>query len=177
MGTDVSTPLCDTEAPFLAIDLLITNGIISSKIYDKQDDFNFEIVKAVPRALSYAVYISQLICFARICSKVRDFNFVAAKLLKHVYQYHKLHKAFSKFYRRHAEVIVIYSVLLENSSAASISEPVFYGDLVHKFKRIVGKHSFHDQFKKIVKYYKIEGYSMEIMRQSANLIMVYTEGL
>ena len=35
----------DTEAPFLDLNLSITNGIVSSKIYDKRDDFNFEIVK------------------------------------------------------------------------------------------------------------------------------------
>ena len=34
----------DTEAPFLDLNLSITNGIVSSKIYDKQDDFNFEII-------------------------------------------------------------------------------------------------------------------------------------
>ena len=34
----------DTEAPFLNLNLSITNGIVSSKIYDKLDDFNFEIV-------------------------------------------------------------------------------------------------------------------------------------
>ena len=34
----------DTEAPFLDLNLSITNGIVSSKIYDKWDDFNFEIV-------------------------------------------------------------------------------------------------------------------------------------
>ena len=34
----------DTEAPFLDLNLSITNGIVSSKIYDKQDDFNFEMV-------------------------------------------------------------------------------------------------------------------------------------
>ena len=34
----------DTEAPFLDLNLTITNGIVSSKIYDKRDDFNFEIV-------------------------------------------------------------------------------------------------------------------------------------
>ena len=34
-----------------------------------------------------------------------------------------------------------------------ISEPIFYGDLVYKFKRIVGKSNFSDQFKKIVKRY------------------------
>ena len=34
----------DTEAPFLDLNLSITNGIVSSQIYDKRDDFNFEIV-------------------------------------------------------------------------------------------------------------------------------------
>ena len=34
----------DTEAPFLDLNLSITNGIVSSRIYDKRDDFNFEIV-------------------------------------------------------------------------------------------------------------------------------------
>ena len=55
----------------------ITNGIVSSKIYDKQDDFNFEIVKFdgdVPHSLSYGVYISQLIRFARVCSNIDDLN-------------------------------------------------------------------------------------------------------
>ena len=34
-----------------------------------------------------------------------------------------------------------------------ISEPVFYGDLAYKFKRIVGNPHFSDQFKKIIKLY------------------------
>ena len=58
----------------------ITNGIVSSKIYDKRDDFNFDIVNFpfldgdVPRSLSYGVYISQLIRFARVYSNVDNFN-------------------------------------------------------------------------------------------------------
>ena len=34
----------DTEAPLLDLNLSIANGIVSSKIYDKRDDFDFEIV-------------------------------------------------------------------------------------------------------------------------------------
>ena len=47
-----------------------------SKIYDKRDDFNFEIVNFpfldgdVPHSPSYGVCISQLIRFARVCSNV-----------------------------------------------------------------------------------------------------------
>ena len=70
----------DTEAPFLDLNLSITNGIVSSKIYDKRDDLNFEIVNFpfldgyVPRCSFYGVYISQLIRFARVCSNNDDFN-------------------------------------------------------------------------------------------------------
>ena len=68
----------DTEAPFL--DLSITNGIVSSKIYDKWDNFDFEIANFpfldgdVPPSLSYGVYIPQLIRVARVRSNVDDFN-------------------------------------------------------------------------------------------------------
>ena len=34
----------DTEAPFLDLDLSITNDKVSSKIYDKRDKFTFDIV-------------------------------------------------------------------------------------------------------------------------------------
>ena len=66
----------DTEAAFLSI----SDDIVSTKIYDKQDDFDLEIVNFpfldgnVPRSTSYGVYISQLIRFARASSYVADFN-------------------------------------------------------------------------------------------------------
>ena len=128
----------DTEAPFLDLNLSITNGIVSSKIYDKRDDF---LDGDVPRSPSYGVYISQLIRFARVCSNVDDFNnrnlFLTAKLLKQGYS--KIRKAFSKFYYRHSELIVKYNIGLKTLLQQGISESIFYGDLVYKFKRIVGK--------------------------------------
>ena len=71
----------DTEAPFLDLHLSISNGFVSSKIYDKRDDFDFDKVfffsfldGDIPRSTSYGVYISQLIRFARVSSHVVDFN-------------------------------------------------------------------------------------------------------
>ena len=100
---------------FFDLNLSITNGKISCKIYDKRDDFNFEIVNFpflngdVPRSPSYGVYISQLIRFARVCSNGGDFNnrnlFLTAKLLKQGYRYHKIRKALSIFYHKHLELI------------------------------------------------------------------------
>ena len=34
----------DTDAPFMDLRLSIYNGVVSSKIYDKRDDFGFDIV-------------------------------------------------------------------------------------------------------------------------------------
>ena len=172
------------------MNLSITNGIVSSIIYDKRDDFNFEIVNFpffdgdVPRFSSYGVYISQLIRFTRVCSNVDDFNnrnlFFTAELLKQGYRYHKIRKAFSKSYHRHSELIVKYNIGLKALLQHGISESIFHGDLVYEFKRIVGKHNFSDQFKKIVKRYIRVRYNLDIMRQSAcpvsNPITVYSYG-
>ena len=62
----------DTEAPFLDLNLCISNGTVSTKIYDKRDDFDFDIVNFpfldgdVPLRTSYEVYTSQLIGFAEL---------------------------------------------------------------------------------------------------------------
>ena len=60
------------------LNLSISNGTVSTKIYDKRDDFDFDIVNFpfldgdVPRRTSYGVYISQLIRFARASSNLSE---------------------------------------------------------------------------------------------------------
>ena len=133
----------NTEAPFLDLNLCLSNGTVSTKIYDKRDDFDFDIVNFpfldgdVPRRTSYGVYISQLIRFTRAISNPNDFNYrnkaLTAKLLRQGHRYFKLRKAFSQFYRRHSTLLDKYSVSLKTLQA--ISEPEFYGDLVYRFKK------------------------------------------
>ena len=62
-------------------------------------------------------------------------------------------------------------VMSETLLQQGLSEPIFYGDLVYKFKRIVEKSIFSDQFKKIVKRYIRVGYNLDIMRQSVCLVL------
>ena len=136
----------DTEAPFLDLHLFISNGFVSSKIYDKRDDFDFDIVifpfldGDVPHSTSYGVYISQFIWFARVSSHVADFKArnksLAAKLLQQGYRYHKLRKTFSKFYRRHYELVSKFNVGLKTLLHQGLSEPEFYGDLVYNSKQL-----------------------------------------
>ena len=87
----------DTEAPLVDFYLLISNRFVSSKIYDKRDDFVFDIVNFpfvlngdIPRVPSYGVFISQFIRFARVSSYLADFNSrnkrLPSKLLQHGYR-------------------------------------------------------------------------------------------
>ena len=99
--------------------LSISYGFVETKHFDKRDDFDFGIVNLsfldgdIPRSTPYCVYISQLIRFARVSSHVDDFNtrdkVLTAKLLRQGYRYHKLRKAFSKFYRRHFDLVSKYN--------------------------------------------------------------------
>ena len=89
--------------------------------------------------------------------------FLTVKLLKQGYRYNKIRIAFSKFYHRHSEFIVKYNIGLKTLLQQGISEPIFYADLVYKFKRIIGKPNFNDRFKKIVKPYVRDGYNLDVM--------------
>ena len=121
----------------------------------------------VPLRPSYVVFISQLIRFARSSTHVTDFNnrnkFLTAKLLKQGYQYHKLRKAFSKFYRRHFELIENYHASLKKLMQQAICNPEFYGDLVYKFKIIIGNPNLTNLLKRIVNRFKRAGCSLDIM--------------
>ena len=132
----------DQHASFLDLNMNITNNKISIKIYDKRDDFNFDIINFpfldgdVPRATSYGVYVSQLIRFSRACSRVEDFNerniTLTKKLLKQGYRYHKLRKSFSKFYYRNSALVGKYNYSLKSLLNLGISQPEFYEDVVYK---------------------------------------------
>ena len=52
-----------------------------------------------------------------------------------------------------------------------LSDPEFYGDLVYKFEKIMGRTDFSDQFRKIIINHKRIGYDSNVMRQSACLVI------
>ena len=154
------------------MNLCISNGTVSTKIYDKRNDFEFDIVNFpfldgdVLRRTSYGVYIFQLIRFARASSNLSDFNYRnkarTAELLRQGYR-------FRNFNRRHSALVEKYSVSLKTLLQQGISEPEFYGDVVYRFRKIVGKSNFSEQFIKLINRYKRIGYSPDIMRQTACL--------
>ena len=51
-----------------------------------------------------------------------------------------------------------------------ICNPEFSGDLVYKFKKIIGNPKFSDLFRRIENRFRRTGYTLDIMRQTACLI-------
>ena len=119
--------------------------------------------------------VSQLIRFARASGIVADFNtrnkLLTQKLLKQGYRYHKLRKTFSKFYRRYYDLISKFQVGLKSLLRQGLSEPDFYGDLVYKLKKIVGSNNFSAQFIKIISHYKKIDYNINVLQQTACLVV------
>ena len=65
--------------------------------------------------------------------------------------------------------MIWYQKLIRDSSLLKqiSSEPEFYGD----FRKIMGRNDFSDQFRKIIIRHKRIGYNMNVMRQTACLVV------
>ena len=142
----------------------ISNDIVSTKIYDKIDDFDFEILNF---PFSHR--------FGRASSHVTDFNtrnkLLTQKLLKQGYWNHKLCKTFSKFYRPYYDLISKFQIGLKSLLCQGLPEPEFYGDLVYKLKKIVGSNNISAQFIKIISNYKKIGCNNNVLQQTACLVV------
>ena len=64
-----------------------------------------------------------------------------------------------------------YNVGLKRLLQEGLSEPKFYGHLVYKFRKIIGKNVLPFHFKKIIVRYKKIGYNIDVLRQTACLVV------
>ena len=64
-----------------------------------------------------------------------------------------------------------YNVGLKTLLLEGLSEPEFYGDLVYKFRKVIGKNDFPYHFKKIIVHYKKIGYNVDDLQQRACLVV------
>ena len=127
----------DTASSASFLDLYLEfddSGQISTKIYDKRDDFNFKIINFpnmcsnIPASPAYGVYISQLIRYARASSNYSDFLkrhlHLRNRLLDQGYTKIRLIRSLKKFIFRYQDLLEIYSVSAEKiiSDGFSYSE-------------------------------------------------------
>ena len=100
------------------------NNCIRTKIYDKRDDFSFEIINYphltsnIPARPAYGVYVSRLVAFGRGCSYLSDFvyrhDMLVKKLVTQGYCLKFLRKVFKKFAVKHHGLLVKYELNIQS---------------------------------------------------------------
>ena len=108
----------NSTATFLDLEINVENRMFITKLYDKRDAFNFEIVNFpnlsgnIPSKTSYGVFISQLIRYSVACMNYTDFitrcKSLVDKLEKQHFSYGELQKTFKKFARKYHELLAKY---------------------------------------------------------------------
>ena len=139
--------------------------------------FDFDIVNFpfldgdVPRRASYGVYISQLIRFARVCNHVADFNarnkcFQVLCWVKDAFRRGPFGKVQVGNDQEKAQSEKRFPLQKPRWEKTKLTirylyhEPEFYGDLVYKFKKLIGRNDFSFQFRKIITRYRCIGYNL-----------------
>ena len=126
------------------------------KLYDKRDDFNFDIVNFpflssnIPQSPAYGVFVSQLIRYARASSLYEDFimrsQLLTSKLSKQGFTRNRLIATFKKFYGRHSVLVdrfkvsvtnIIIDLFLETLYHWWLSSVPFYSQSFYRYWRLV----------------------------------------
>ena len=142
----------DHLADYLDLTFIIDGGgKLSTRLYDRRDDFDFHIVNFpflssnIPSGPSYGVCISQLIGYARCCSHYDDFRYrhkcLVDRLLSQGYKALRLEKSFKKFYGRYQDLIEKY----RRSVSAMVSDSFpgqFLFNMWEEFGRFCYLHGF-----------------------------------
>ena len=133
-----------TTLSYLDVSISICQGKFITEVFDKRDNFNFNIVNYpymcsnIPAKPTYGVYISQLIRISRICDKFDSFvkrhRLLTDRLIKQGFWYSKLCSSFIKFARRHNAEICKYRVSIRTHVVEGICIPL---DVRHDLVRNV----------------------------------------
>jgi len=155
--------------------------MIKTSLYDKRDDYNFEIVNFpfldgnIPKGPSYGIYISQLVRYARACSCVKDFNdrnrLLTKKLLKQGFLYHNLWRKFAKFHSKYSDLISKYNVPLKWHLTNGISQPSFYGDVLKRVRKCKYlKANASNTLFNLISSFLSKGYDTDVLKNTCLLV-------
>ena len=124
----------ERNVSYLDISITICGGKYVTEVYDKRDDFNFDIVNFpymcsnIPAKPTYGVYISQLIRICRICDNYSSFlsrhKLLTERLVRQGFWYNKLCITFKKFARRYKVLISKYGVSVRTHVTEGICIPL-----------------------------------------------------
>ena len=108
------------ELTYLDLKIKSENSLLNFSVYDKRDDFSFDIVNfpfidsCIPKKSALGVFYSQLIRYARLSSKYADFlirsNSLVIKLMTQGYRKNELKRLTSRFFRNKQDILTKYNI-------------------------------------------------------------------
>ena len=118
------------EVAYLDLKIVSENSNLTFSVYDKRDDFNFDIVNfpfidsCIPKKSALGVFYSQLIRYARICSNFIDFKVkskaLTEKLKKQGYYVKDLRKLSLRFFKEKHDLLNKYNIRNANDFVSEI---------------------------------------------------------
>ena len=113
------------EVAYLDINIKIEEGRADFSIYDKRDNFSFEIINfpyissCIPKKAALGVFYSQLIRYGRICSKLFSFRIKAKnlidKLKKQGFRVEDLRRLSLRYFKERNDIIGKYEIANGNN--------------------------------------------------------------
>ena len=119
---NISTRARDKRDSFLDLHIEFNNiGHLSTKIYDKRDDFNIinypYLSRNIPSSPANGVHISQLIRYARASTNYTDIlerhKYLQNRLLNQMYEEMHLKRSLTKLFFKYQSLVEKYSVFLK----------------------------------------------------------------
>ena len=126
----------NSRISYLNISISICNNKYVTEVYDKRENFNFNIVNYpytcsnIPAKPTYGVYVSQLVRISGICDNYVSFvkrnqlHVLTERLIKQGFLYSKLSVSFKKFSRRHSMLFNMYAVSVKRHIREGICIPL-----------------------------------------------------
>ena len=102
------------STPFLDLQLVVKDGVVSTSIFDKRDAFDFKIINFqnltgnIPMKSSYGVFIFEAVRYARACTYFEDFKMRMLLLVRKLRKQFSLDKLLKKAYLKFCD----YHILL-----------------------------------------------------------------
>ena len=119
-----------TEVSYLDLKIISQNSNLVFSIYDKREDFSFEIINfpyldsCIPKNSALGVFISQLIRYSRLNSTFPDFKAkckqLTEKLRKQGYLYKDLRRLILRFFSNRQSFISKYNLTNANDLVKEI---------------------------------------------------------
>jgi hypothetical protein len=120
------------KVSYLDLNIISENSRLTFSIYDKREDFDFEIVNfpyldsCVPKKSAFGVFFSQLIRYARLCSKFIDFKIKSKNLSKKLqnqgFLFKDLKKLTLRFFREKQDLLINYNIRDQSTFVREILE-------------------------------------------------------